>query len=1320
MTRADRARRAAPRSRAELRSALGVLLVLREPPPALPPVPGQPAAVASDPAEGAEPLLAVWDDGSVTALHGHVDLGTGLATALGQIVAEELEVEVAAVQVVLGHTALAPNQGATIASASIQVHAEPLRRAAAQARAWLLAEAHAALTPALSRERGRGQAAGASLTSAVSRGREHAAQRNGEAPSAGASAVNPLSPAEQDRGDDADRATDAHRLLAGRHIELRLDLDARVKPPEAYRVVGQPAPRIDIPAKARGEPVFVHDMRVPGMLHGRVVRPPYAGLDAGEFVGNSLRAVDESSIAHIDGIRAVVVCRDFVGIVAEREENAERAMRELRVHWRELPASAPLDDLGAALKANPATRRVLLERGDVAAAIAGAATPLRRDYVWPYQLHASIGPSCALADWHGEAHDPALTVWAGTQNPHVLRADLARLVALPAPRIEVVRMEAAGCYGRNGADDVAADAALLARAVGAPVRVQLTREQEHLWEPKGAAQLMQIDGGLDAEGRPVACDFQTSYPSNGAPTLALLLTRTIEPVAQAYEMGDRSAVPPYAYPALRVVANDMAPILRAAWLRGVSALPNSFAHESYIDELAIAAGADPVRFRLAQLTDPRARELIEATAARAGWLPHTAPRQQAPVAPGGSGSSADGGVPRAALRPAAPAKAQAADPPAPAQASQNKVAAPLPARASAVAGTRLRGQGFAYARYVHSPFPGFGAAWAAWVADVEVDPATGEVHVARIVVGHDAGRMVNPAGVRHQIHGNVLQTTSRALKEALPLDARTHLPIAREWGAYPILTFREVPVVEVLTMPRPGEAPLGAGESASVPGTAAIANAIFDATGVRFRQPPFTPEVVRAALEAAAGAAASGSADAAGAAEPVGPAIAARRRALPAGAPWPARRAVWKRIAALGAAALGLVGAVVGRGPAPIAPIVPGENAGTYSAVTLAQGRRLAALGACVVCHTAPGGAPNAGGRALETPFGTVWSTNLTPDPATGLGAWSLAAFTRAMREGVSRAGHRLYPAFPYTAYTHATDADLTALYAYLMAQTPIASAVPETRLAFPFGVRPLLAVWNALYLAPGPIPPSADRSASWNRGAYLVDGLGHCGACHTPRNALGAERSGAAYLAGARVDGWDAPALSALSTAPRPWSEAELFAYLRRGHSAAHGSAVGPMAPVVRELGALPDADIHAMASYLASFNPPEPTAASAEALIEQGRVREASLLGPPQRMFTSACGACHHDGDGPQLLGQNIPLALNTNLHAERPDNLLRAILEGIREPATREQGFMPAFRDAFDDRQLAELAAYLRARYAPGRPPWAGLEATSARLRAAPSSP
>ena len=1211
------------RTRSDFLSANGVLLITREPPPAPPPAPGQPPIVAANPAEGVEVLLSVWDDTTALGLHGHVDLGTGIRTALGQIVADELDLSMEQVDMVLGDTARAPNQGPTIASASIQIHGVPLRQAAAQARAWLLAEAARQL-----------QAPVASLI-----------VQDGQVRVVG----------------ESTRTVSYGALLQGRRVELRLDPSSPVKAVADYRVVGQSQPRVDIPAKALGEAVFVHDMRVPGMLHGRVVRPPYAGADHGDFIGNTLESVDERSIAHIPGIRAVVVIRDFVGIVAEREEQAQAACETLVVNWKPWPGMQPLGDLAQALRDNPSKPRQLVNEGDVDQALAEASQTLERTYVWPYQMHASIGPSCAVADWLGEGSSPVLRVYAGTQNPHVLRADLARLMGVADVSVDVVRMEAAGCYGRNCADDVAADAALLARAVGAPVRVQLTREQEHLWEPKGAAQLMQVRGGLTEQGSIAAYDFRSAYPSNAAPTLALLLTRTIEPAATAFEMGDRTARPPYEIADLRVTVNDMAPILRASWLRGVSAMPNSFAHESYIDELATAAGVDPVQYRLRYLKDPRANELLQATAERAGWIAHTQPQ--------GQGATGDW----------------------------------------------LHGQGVAYARYVHSKWPGFGAAWSAWVADVDVNQKTGEVHVKRVVVGHDAGLTINPAGVAHQVHGNVLQTTSRALKEQVRVDPDTGVVATREWGSYPILSFRDVPVIEVMQMPRPDQPPMGAGESASVPGTAAIANAIFDATGVRFRQPPFTPEVVREALNLQRLTSPVSPAT-------VSPATASPMPEPPADAPWPHRRSTWLRAGALLAGGVGVLLGLAGW-RSTIAPVTP-SSATVYTAEVIERGRQLAALGNCAQCHTVDPLQPMAGGLAMDTPFGTVYTTNITPDVQTGIGSWSFSAFQRAMREGISRDGHHLYPAFPYTAYTRMSDDDLTALYAYLMSQKPIRSEAPKTQLAFPFNLRSLMAAWNALYLDAGPqqtVDPN--RSALWLRGEYLVNGIGHCGACHSERDALGAERMGQAFLGGTMVKGWEAPSLTAHHPGPVPWTEEAFYLYLRHGHSPRHGMAGGPMADVVRNLQDVPDADVRAMAHYLASFGQSVSAAQAdqtAAQVVARAAAGEPQLLGSAQRLFEQACGACHHDGQGPQLLGVNVPLALNTNLHSERPDNLIRTILEGVQDPATRDIGFMPSFKQALDDRQIVALTAYMRQRYAPQKPAWNDLPQAVARVRAASARP
>jgi nicotinate dehydrogenase subunit B len=285
-------------------------------------------------------------------------------------------------------------------------------------------------------------------------------------------------------------------LLEGRCDRLVLSASVPVKAVADYRVVGRSVQRVDIAAKATGGDGYVHDVRVPGMLHGRVVRPPYVGFDSGPFVGTSLIEVDESSLTGLDGIVAVVVIRDFVGIVAEREEQAAEAAQRLRVAWRPVTTAPDMQDVHAAVGAQPSHPRTLLDKGTVDRRLEEAGTRMPRTYLWPYQLHGSIGPSCAVADCRGDQ----LTVWSGTQNPLPLRADLALLMQMPAAQVDIIRLEAAGCYGRNCADDVAADAALLSRAVQRPVRVQLTREQEHVWEPKGAAQIMTVDGGLAADG----------------------------------------------------------------------------------------------------------------------------------------------------------------------------------------------------------------------------------------------------------------------------------------------------------------------------------------------------------------------------------------------------------------------------------------------------------------------------------------------------------------------------------------------------------------------------------------------------------------------------------------------------------------------------------------------------------------------------------------------------------------------------------------------------------------------------------------------------
>ena len=418
-------------------------------------------------------------------------------------------------------------------------------------------------------------------------------------------------------------------------------------------------------------------------------------------------------------------------------------------------------------------------------------------------------------------------------------------------------------------------------------------------------------------------------------------------------------------------------------------------------------------------------------------------------------------------------------------------------------------------------------------------------------------------------------------------------------------------------------------------------------------------------------------------------------------------------------AALGIVGAISAGcfffWPASI-DAIEATNAQPTGSALVAKGEYLTKAADCAACHTTPGGEPFAGGRAFKLPFGTIYSTNITPDPETGLGAWSYPAFERAMREGIHRDGRHLYPAFPYPHFAKASDADLQALYAYLMAQPAVRAVAPKPALAFPFNLRPLMAGWNALFHRPGPFEADATKSAIWNRGAYLVEGLGHCGACHSPRNALGAEKAGA-YLAGGFAEGWEAPPLTSLSHAPIPWSEGELYAYLRTGESRLHGIAAGPMAPVVKELSALPDQDIRAMAVYLASFNEKAVDKPAHETLASQLEtttlVRAVSASAAGARLYEGACAVCHQVGGAP-LFGSRPSLALNSNLHSAMPDNLVQVILHGIAAPAASDLGYMPDFKDSLSDGQVAELVSYLRRQFAPDKPPWADVPAAVSRAR------
>jgi nicotinate dehydrogenase subunit B len=401
-------------------------------------------------------------------------------------------------------------------------------------------------------------------------------------------------------------------------------------------------------------------------------------------------------------------------------------------------------------------------------------------------------------------------------------------------------------------------------------------------------------------------------------------------------------------------------------------------------------------------------------------------------------------------------------------------------------------------------------------------------------------------------------------------------------------------------------------------------------------------------------------------------------------------------------------------------PEIVRPAADAFSAATIEKGRMAAAVGACNVCHVGEDGTPFAGGRPFETPFGTVYATNISPDEKHGIGAWSYPAFERAMRQGVSRDGHHLYPVHPYPSFAGVEEADAQAIYAYLMAQEAVARSGTRTSLRFPFGIRPLMAGWNMLFAGGRTVPATPSTDAETTRGRYLVETLGHCSACHSPRNSFGAEMSGADHLAGGFADGWHAPALNGQGPAPVAWTQQALFDYLRHGAAADHGSAGGPMAAVVRSMEALPDSDIKAMSTYLATLSPTSPDQAAAQrtaalAASDIAAANAARLSPRGARMFESACTACHNERSALSVL------SLNTGIHAETPDNVIQAILDGMDAPAllskqSSEVMSMPSYRGSLNDDQIADLAAYLRARFAPDKPAWPTLSQSAATTRAA----
>ena len=718
------------------------------------------AGKSLDPNE-VDSFLAIHPDGSVTVYTGKVDVGTGMRIAVAQMAAEELGVAAERISIVDGDTGRCPNQGGTGGSTGLTRGGTAVRQAAATARQALLALGAASL---------KRPASDLTIVNGVvrpvagGRGIGIGALVGGAGPPLSASAGR------------AEVTAPSSNRQGG--FSLKVDPKAPLADPARYTVVGKPLARPDVPAKCTGRYVFVQDFSVPGMLHGRVVRPP--------AIGATLLSVEEASIRGIPDVRIVRI-ESFLAVVARDEWAAARAARDLKARWSEWRGLPGHDNLEPYLREGAVERdQSVVNRGDIEAAMAGAAKTLAATYFWPNQSHASLGPSCAVAD----VRDEGTTIWSSSQVSHGLRGNLSRVFGLPLDTVRVVFLEGSGSYGTNGADNAAADAVLLSKTVRQPVRVQWTRQDEHGWDPKGPQQLLDLRAGLDPSGHLVAWETQMWIPANRPGARPLLAAQAAgmpqesgRNAAAIFENGD----PSYDVEHVRVVAHWLKDTpLMPSNLRAPGKVANVFAVEGFLDEIAAAIGADPLAFRLSRLTDPRAIEALTRASATFGWKPRPSPNPQARQ------------------------------------------------------GTRLIGQGLAYTHYKQSEN------YIAMAMEVAVDPASGTVAVRRVVCAYDGGLVVNPDALRNQIEGAIVQTLSRTLHEEVTFDASRVTSV--DWASYPILTFPEVPAIDVILIDRPDQPLRGGGEAATVPVAAALGNAIFDATGVRLRRAPFTPERVRQSL----------------------------------------------------------------------------------------------------------------------------------------------------------------------------------------------------------------------------------------------------------------------------------------------------------------------------------------------------------------------------------------------------------------------------------------------------------------------------------------
>lgn len=689
--------------------------------------------------------LRIGPKGSVEVFTGKVELGQGNLTALAQMTAEELEVDFSRIRMLPVDTVGSPNESYTAGSASIDTGGTAIRYAAANARAILLQMA------------------------AVKLGVEAGSLRIDDGTIVGPSR----------------KRVTYWDLASEGPLARDVDDNVSVKPPAAFRLIGRSVPRLDIPAKVTGGEAFLQDMRLPGMLFGRVVRPPTYNAE--------LTACDEAVASQMPGVVKVVRDGRFLGVVAQREEQAiaARAALQRAAVWS-TPADLPdeahmVEYLRGAPDAKVTTVNARAAPPDAAPAVKSASAA----YSKPYIAHASIGPCCALA----MTRDDTLTVWSHTQGPFPLHSTLATAMGLPTERVRVIHAQGSGCYGHNGADDAALDAALLSRAVdGAPVKVQWMRDDEFAWEPFGSAMSLGLQAGLAADGSIV--DWQFDLWSNsylmrpGIPGGVNLLAawhlakpfKPSPPIEIPLPAGgtDRNAVPYYDFPSQRIIEHFLPTMpVRVSSLRSLGAFGNVFAIESFMDELAEIAGVDTVDYRLRHLNDERAKAVIQSVAKRAHWR---------------AGEKGDG----------------------------------------------TRGRGIAFVRYETNK------AYVALIADIIVDRTKNTIRVERVTATVDAGLIINPDGLTNQVEGAIIQGVSWTLKEAVRFD-RERIK-SRDWASYPILTFSDVPQLDIILINHPDLPPLGVAEAALPPVPAAIANAFYDATGKRLRDLPFDRDHVKAAL----------------------------------------------------------------------------------------------------------------------------------------------------------------------------------------------------------------------------------------------------------------------------------------------------------------------------------------------------------------------------------------------------------------------------------------------------------------------------------------